>query len=392
MSTPRKYVQGRNYYLFGAGISATNTTIKLTFFKLPNSGVPITMAMFGGVIGYATLDPEIPTREENISFTGIIQNPDGTAELTGIIRGLKLDYDYTQDITLRQAHIGGSILRITNPVQLYDQFGNKFNDEDVVGRWSFLEAQRPVLTVDLDATLDEQLITHGELSRAILPPTAGITVLNNGTPLPGFFQKLNFKPSTQAVDAGGGQADISATGGGGGSFGSADITIDQTPSNGTYGLLGGAVNGINTTYTVSTTIYITGTLTVYLNGLLQLQGPLDDWQETTPGSGTFDFNTAPLTGDIITVTYRIPASIATIDQTPDNGTYGFLGGLVDGINTTFTVSAAQYTSGSLLVYLNGLVQLQGPTDDWQETTPGSGTFDFNTPPAIGDIVTVSYRT
>lgn len=84
--------------------------------------------------------------------------------------------------------------------------------------------------------------------------------------------------------------------------------IDQTPSDGTYGLLAGAVNGSNTTFTVSTGVYLTGTLLVYLNGLLQLQGAADDWSETDPATGVFDFVLAPLTGDIITVVYQTTGS------------------------------------------------------------------------------------
>ncbi len=83
-----------------------------------------------------------------------------------------------------------------------------------------------------------------------------------------------------------------------------NLLIDQTPDNGTYGLLAGAVNGINTTYTVSAGLYVSGSLAVYLNGLIQFQGAADDWQETAPAAGTFDFNVAPLGGDIITVTYQ----------------------------------------------------------------------------------------
>lgn len=81
-----------------------------------------------------------------------------------------------------------------------------------------------------------------------------------------------------------------------------------------------------------------------------------------------------------------------IDQTPDNGTYGLLAGAVDGVNDVFTVSAGLYLTGKLEVFLNGLIQLQGASDDWQETLPGSGTFTFNTPPATGDIITVVYQT
>ena len=44
---------------------------------------------------------------------------------------------------------------------------------------------------------------------------------------------------------------------------------------------------------------------------------------------------------------------------------------------TLGISLGGYVSGSLLVYLNGQLQTQGTSEDWDETTPGSGTFDFN---------------
>lgn len=88
----------------------------------------------------------------------------------------------------------------------------------------------------------------------------------------------------------------------------AGTQIDQTPDNGTYGLLVGAVNGSNTTFTVSEGVYLTGKLTVYLNGVLQEQGATKDWVETTPTLGIFDFITAPATNDVITAEYQSEAS------------------------------------------------------------------------------------
>lgn len=95
--------------------------------------------------------------------------------------------------------------------------------------------------------------------------------------------------------------------------------IDQTPDNGTYGLLAGAVNGVNTLFTVSRGIYVSGKLTVYLNGLIQLQGAADDWVETTPSSGTFNFITAPLTGDIVTAVYVISENLGYTGPTGPQG-------------------------------------------------------------------------
>lgn len=161
---PRNYVQAQDFTLNGSGIGIADTTIPLSSFTLPNSNEAITMAMFGD-IGYGTLEPETP-REENISFTGITQNANGTAVLTGVTRGLDLVDPYTVDLALRQSHAGATIFRITNSVQLYAMFANKYNDENIEGKWIFLEAERPELTADIDATQPEELVTLGELARA----------------------------------------------------------------------------------------------------------------------------------------------------------------------------------------------------------------------------------
>ena len=89
--------------------------------------------------------------------------------------------------------------------------------------------------------------------------------------------------------------------------------IDQSGgTSDTYGVLSGTINGSNTTFTVSAGVYISGSLFVYLNGQLQTQGSGEDWVETTPASGTFDFAIAPETGDEITVVYGL-----TVGTIPD---------------------------------------------------------------------------
>jgi hypothetical protein len=65
----------------------------------------------------------------------------------------------------------------------------------------------------------------------------------------------------------------------------------------TKGTLAGAINGSNTRYTVSAGIYVTASLNVYRNGKLLTEGTSEDYVETVPWSGTFDFNTAPTTDD-----------------------------------------------------------------------------------------------
>ena len=80
-----------------------------------------------------------------------------------------------------------------------------------------------------------------------------------------------------------------------------------------------------------------------------------------------------------------------IDQAGGTGdTYGVLGGARNGVNTTFTVSQSEYSSGTLYVFLNGQLLTQGSSEDWVETDPASGTFDFAVAPAATDEITTGY--
>jgi hypothetical protein len=181
MADKVKLVQGQDFQLSGGGIGLTDTSITIDDFVLPNSGTPITMDMFG-VIGYITLEPET-NREENISFTDVIDNGDTTSTITGVVRGLPLattadpaDYN-TPDLNLRQPHSGGSLLRITNSVSLLQWFASKANEETIEEKWTFPSeagVNRPVIGADTQAVLATELVTLGDVSRIVqatfLPP------------------------------------------------------------------------------------------------------------------------------------------------------------------------------------------------------------------------------
>jgi len=89
----------------------------------------------------------------------------------------------------------------------------------------------------------------------------------------------------------------------------------------TYGVLSGSINGSNTTFTVSLSAYVSGSLMVYLNGQLQTQGTGEDWTETSPGGGTFGFNVAPISGDEITVYYQYATTGSTGDADTLDGSH-----------------------------------------------------------------------
>lgn len=177
----RKLVQAKDFFISGGGIGLTDTSITIDDFTLPNSGQDIVTAMFGD-LGTLTLEPETD-REENISFTTVTQNGDGTATLTGVVRGLPLastaaqaDYN-TPDLSLRQAHSGGSRCRITNSVTLLQWFASTQNQELIENLWVFPDTTadgRPQNETSQPALLAQELITMGEvtslITSTVIPP------------------------------------------------------------------------------------------------------------------------------------------------------------------------------------------------------------------------------
>ncbi|MGH7249362.1 MAG: hypothetical protein ACREGC_00125, partial [Minisyncoccia bacterium] len=80
MSDNFKFVQAQAFILAGAGVILGDTTVDLSSFE-GIDGIALTMADFG-TKGFATLEPNSGTQEEQISFTGVTQNINGTATLT----------------------------------------------------------------------------------------------------------------------------------------------------------------------------------------------------------------------------------------------------------------------------------------------------------------------
>jgi len=158
MSDTRNYVQGKDYFLSGSGVTLSATSATLTSMEYPD-GTAVVMADFG-TLGYGTFEPETD-KEENFSFTGLTQSANGTATLTGITRGLAFKAPYTADNDLRNSHAGGSVMRITNSAPFYSNFANKGNDETIDGLYTFPSgANNPVIgTVYAAPTSDLQIAT-----------------------------------------------------------------------------------------------------------------------------------------------------------------------------------------------------------------------------------------
>lgn len=153
-----KFVQAQNFSLAGAGAISGATSITLKSL-VGIDGALLTMTDFGA-IGFGTLEPGNGTQEEQISFTGITQNANGTATLTGVSTVLFVS-PYTATSGLAKTHPGSSIFIISNTSGFYDRLAGKADDETITGLWNFPSgANNPTIgTVYVAPTTDLQIAT-----------------------------------------------------------------------------------------------------------------------------------------------------------------------------------------------------------------------------------------
>lgn len=166
-------IQAQKFQLAGSGVGSTDTSITLTSFAMTD-GTLITTADIGA-IGYITLEPGT-SRMESISFTGVTQNANGTATLTGVTRGLDFDEPYAETAGLKKSHGGNTNAVLSNTASFYSQFGIKQNDETVPGAWTFSQ----VPSSDADATSSNDLVRYSQLQSAVLG-----TLLSSPVVIPG---------------------------------------------------------------------------------------------------------------------------------------------------------------------------------------------------------------
>lgn len=130
---------GGGTYTLKSSISSTQTSITLTSFAEPVSGIPYTMSYINTSVVYATINPE-SANSEFISFTGITQNVNGSANLTGVTRGLSRTPGTDGCIassTLKQPFPGQTRLILSAPPCFFSQYPVKSNDETITGQWTF---------------------------------------------------------------------------------------------------------------------------------------------------------------------------------------------------------------------------------------------------------------
>lgn len=235
MTTTQKFVQTPVASLV-ASIGTTDTSISISPFPRDLENVKLTITDFGSTPS-ATIDPKISGVEEIISFTGITDNGDNTATLTGVTRNLSSKSPYTTVGAGRQ-HGANAILVFTDNPQLFNRLSSQENDETITGLKTYTQipvlpasnpttgnqatrktyvdgldtlaahlagsetftgvktfttASRPKLSIDTDTTVVEELVTYGQLSRQAVSGAP-----NGSTTVKGIFEE-----ATQAeIEAG----------------------------------------------------------------------------------------------------------------------------------------------------------------------------------------------
>ena len=126
-------------YTLASSIGSFDTTIILSSFLEPVTNTPYTMALINSQIVYATIAPKT-TSSEFISFTGITQNGNGTASLTGVTRGLAKKYPFTESTSYKVPHSGQSQFIISDAPQLFNEYVTLHNAETIDGAKTFTGA------------------------------------------------------------------------------------------------------------------------------------------------------------------------------------------------------------------------------------------------------------
>lgn len=166
---------GGQTYTLQSSIGSTDTSILLSSFLEPVTATPYTMALLNTDIVYATIAPKT-TSSEFISFTGITQNADGTATLTGVVRGLAKKSPFTGSAAYRLPHSGQSQFILSDAPQVFKKFGTLDNDEVITGLWEAPDPTSPQGLVTNAYML--ALINGGAISfnQMIESGTAGATI------------------------------------------------------------------------------------------------------------------------------------------------------------------------------------------------------------------------
>lgn len=150
-------LQAQPFSLAGSGAIIGDTSLTLKSFT-DIDGNLITMSELG-LVAFMTLEPGNGTLEEQISFSGVTQNTNGTATLTGV-SSVTFASPYTKTSGLKKTHAGSTIAILSNTSGFYNQFVAKDDDGTISEVLTFTAPNYPQIDVPATLpTLDGQFAT-----------------------------------------------------------------------------------------------------------------------------------------------------------------------------------------------------------------------------------------
>lgn len=150
-------LQAQNFSLAGSGCVIGDTTIVLKSMTTID-GALITMSMLG-LYAFMTLEPGNGSNEEQIVFTGITQNANGTATLTGV-SNVSMGTPYTQTSGVLKTHAGSVTAILSNTSGFYNSFVAKDDDGTISETLTFTTPNFPQMNgVGTRPSLPAQLVT-----------------------------------------------------------------------------------------------------------------------------------------------------------------------------------------------------------------------------------------
>lgn len=126
-----KFDQLQPFNLAGAGAVIGDTSITLKSM-LSIDGNSLNMATDFGTIGYFTLDPGSGILEEQCSFSGLVNNANGTVTLTGV-KNVGFEDPHTITAGLLKSHTGSALMVISNTSGFYQSIIDYINDVAIAG-------------------------------------------------------------------------------------------------------------------------------------------------------------------------------------------------------------------------------------------------------------------
>ncbi len=232
-----EFVQAQPFQL-AQSMTSTDLFMFVNSFNYPN-GDPIQYADFYGD-AMLVIDQGVPNKEENVQITAVDQNFQGTglcrlsfSNLSN--RGLRFQYPYTTDATLRQDHSGTAEVVISNNAPFYNRFLKRSQIDALVSAPITVQDEGSNLTTALH-TLN--FVGSGVTATLVSPNVirvnipggggGGITLQTNGV-ANGDQTLLNLVAGTNMTitDNGTGSVTFDATGGGGGGGSEVTFTVTQ---------------------------------------------------------------------------------------------------------------------------------------------------------------------